>query len=65
MFVTSTSTVLGMIPIAMGLGGNGNIIQPLGVSVGAGLLVSFVFGLLLVPIFLYWSERFRKAINTQ
>ncbi|ROS05504.1 multidrug efflux pump subunit AcrB [Sinobacterium caligoides] len=64
MFVTSTSTVLGMVPIAMGLGSNGNIMQPLGISLGAGLLVSFLLGLLLVPILLYWAECYREESGT-
>ncbi len=57
MFVTSASTILGMIPIAMALGGNGNIMQPLGISVAAGLAVSLFGSLILSPILLYWVNR--------
>ncbi len=57
MFVTTVSTILGMMPIAMALGGNGNIMQPLGISVAAGLLVSLLGSLLLSPVLLYWAHR--------
>ncbi len=54
--VTSFTTILGMIPIAMGLGSNGAILQPLGISVSGGLGVSLLMSLLLTPVLLKWVE---------
>jgi HAE1 family hydrophobic/amphiphilic exporter-1 len=50
--ITTFTTVLSLLPIAYGLGPNGDIMQPLGISVAAGLLLSLLFSLLLTPILL-------------
>jgi HAE1 family hydrophobic/amphiphilic exporter-1 len=55
--VTSVTTILGMLPIAMGFGSNGAILQPLGVSVAGGLGLSLLLSLLLTPVLLQWSSR--------
>lgn len=55
--VTSFTTILGMIPIAMGLGSNGAILQPLGISVSGGLGVSLLLSLFLTPVLLNWFGR--------
>ena len=47
--MTSLATVLGMLPIALGLGSGGKILQPLGLSVAGGLWVSMIFTLYFVP----------------
>jgi len=47
--MTSLTTVLGMIPIAMGFGQGGRILQPLGIAVAGGLWISMLLTLLLVP----------------
>jgi HAE1 family hydrophobic/amphiphilic exporter-1 len=47
--MTSLTTVLGMLPIAFGLGAGGKILQPLGISVAGGLWVSMIFTLYFVP----------------
>ncbi len=48
--ITSLTTILGMLPIALGLGEGGKILQPLGISVSSGLWVSMGFTLFLVPL---------------
>jgi len=50
--ITMLTTVFGMLPIAIGLGEGSNIIQPLGIAVSGGLLVSTLFTLFMVPIIL-------------
>lgn len=50
--ITSSTTVLGMIPIAMALGDGTNVIQPLGIAVSGGLLVSTTFTLFMIPTLL-------------
>lgn len=50
--ITTLTTVLGMLPIAIGFGDASNIIQPLGISVAGGLIVSTFFTLFMVPCIL-------------
>ena len=47
--ITSLTTILGMLPIALGLGQGGRILKPLGVAVSGGLWISMVLTLFLVP----------------
>jgi HAE1 family hydrophobic/amphiphilic exporter-1 len=47
--ITMLTTVFGMLPIAIGIGEGSNIIQPLGIAVSGGLLVSTLFTLFIVP----------------
>ncbi|MFP4562616.1 MAG: efflux RND transporter permease subunit [Spirochaetia bacterium] len=50
--ITMMTTVLGMLPIALALGDGTNIIQPLGIAVSGGLVVSTLFTLFIVPTIL-------------
>jgi HAE1 family hydrophobic/amphiphilic exporter-1 len=52
--ITSLTTILGMLPIAMGSGEGGKILQPLGIAVSGGLWVSMVFTLFIVPFLEAW-----------
>ena len=47
--ITSLTTVLGMLPIACGLGEGGKVLQPLGIAVAGGLWVSMLLTLFAVP----------------
>ena len=47
--MTSLTTILGMTPIALGMGEGGKILQPLGIAVAGGLWVSMLLTLFLVP----------------
>jgi HAE1 family hydrophobic/amphiphilic exporter-1 len=47
--MTSLATVIGMMPIALGFGSGGKILQPLGISVSGGLWISMLFTLYFVP----------------
>ena len=48
--ITSLTTILGMLPIALGMGEGGKILQPLGLSVAGGLWFSMLFTLFIVPM---------------
>ncbi|MGM0578057.1 MAG: efflux RND transporter permease subunit [Myxococcota bacterium] len=48
--MTTFSTVLGLLPIALGYGAGGDARAPLGVSVGAGLLATTFLTLLVIPV---------------
>ena len=54
--ITSLTTCLGMFPIALGLGDGGKILQPLGITVTFGLLLSTFLSLFIVPIALYRQD---------
>jgi multidrug efflux pump subunit AcrB len=47
--ITSLTTLLGMLPIALGHGEGGRILQPLGIAVSGGLWVSMGLTLFVVP----------------
>lgn len=47
--ITSLTTILGMLPIALGMGDGGKVLQPLGITVSGGLWVSTLLTLFLVP----------------
>lgn len=52
--MTSLTTILGMLPIALGTGEGGKILQPLGISVSGGLWLSMLLTLFLVPMIYLW-----------
>jgi len=47
--MTTLTTVVGMLPLALGLGEGAEMLQPLAVTIVAGLLFSMFVSLLLVP----------------
>ncbi len=47
--MTSLTTILGMLPIALGHGDGGTVLQPLGISVCGGLWMSLIFTLYIIP----------------
>ena len=47
--MTTLTTVFGMLPLAMALGDGGSILQPLGIAVSAGLGISTLLTLFVVP----------------
>lgn len=51
--MTSLTTGLGMLPVALGMGDGGKILQPLGIAVCGGLWVSTLLTLFLVPALQY------------
>jgi HAE1 family hydrophobic/amphiphilic exporter-1 len=55
--ITMLTTILGMLPLAIGLGEGSNIVQPLGIAVSGGLFVSTLFTLFVVPSILRFMRR--------
>lgn len=47
--ITSLTTILGMTPLALGLGEGGKILQPLGIAVAGGMWFSLALTLYIVP----------------
>lgn len=63
--ITSLTTVLGMLPIALGLGEGGRILQPLGIAVSGGLWISMGLTLFLVPALqVSYLERKKRKSRT-
>ena len=56
--MTTLTTILGVMPIALGLGAGAESRKPLGVAVVGGLLFSMVFTLVIVPVVYTLMARF-------
>ena len=63
--MTSLTTILGMVPMAMGIGEGSEIWQPMGIAVVGGLLVSTFITLFIVPALYSMLEGYkeRKAMR--
>ncbi len=59
--ITSLTTILGMLPMALGTGEGGKILQPLGIAVSGGLWFSMSFTLFIVPLL---ESKFLKSKPT-
>ncbi|MFT6632297.1 MAG: HAE1 family hydrophobic/amphiphilic exporter-1 [Bacteriovoracaceae bacterium] len=55
--ITSLTTILGMFPVALGLGDGGKILQPLGIAVTCGLMLATSITIFIVPTLLYKREK--------
>jgi multidrug efflux pump len=60
--MTAVSTMLGMLPIALGFGAGGESRMPLGISVAAGLFTSTFLTLLIVPVLYTLVDRVQAAL---
>ncbi len=60
--MTAAATMLGMLPIALGLGAGGESRSPLGVCVAVGVLSSTVLTLVMVPVFYTLIEEARARV---
>jgi multidrug efflux pump subunit AcrB len=49
--MTTSSTILGMLPIALGLGAGAELRQPMAVGIIGGLITSSLLSLIVVPVF--------------
>ena len=65
--MTTATTVLGLLPMALGLGDGAEIRTPMAVAVICGLLTSTVLTLLVIPTIYYLigqvGERYFKAVE--
>lgn len=61
-FMTSATSVLGMLPLAMGQGSGAELYQGLGVAVVGGLTISTLFTLILIPLVLAFVVDVRDGI---
>ncbi len=55
--ITTLTTIIGMLPIALGFGSGASILQPLGIAVSGGLVFSALLTLFVVPAILsFWRN---------
>jgi HAE1 family hydrophobic/amphiphilic exporter-1 len=59
--MTKATTVLGLVPIALGRGEGGELMQPLAITVIGGLTVSTLLTLVVVPVLYTFVHRDKKA----
>jgi HAE1 family hydrophobic/amphiphilic exporter-1 len=59
-YMTSLTTIVGMLPLAIGLGEGSNVVKPLGIAVSGGLVVSTVLTLFVVPAILSLTRLNRR-----
>ncbi|MEM9593654.1 MAG: efflux RND transporter permease subunit [Acidobacteriota bacterium] len=60
--MTTATTVLGLLPMALGLGDGAEIRRPMAVAVISGLVVSTVLTLLIIPVVYSLVDRLQSAI---
>ncbi|MGL5033577.1 MAG: efflux RND transporter permease subunit, partial [Microcystaceae cyanobacterium] len=64
--MTTASTILGMLPLALGLGAGAELRQPMAVAIIGGLTTSSVLSLIVVPVLYSWvSDRFPKKFKVE
>ena len=61
--MTTTTTVLGLLPLALGLGEGAELRMPMGITVVGGLLFSTLLTLVLVPVVYDIFEGIRRKAN--
>ena len=60
--MTTTTTVLGLLPLALGLGEGAELRMPMGITVIGGLLFSTLLTLILVPVVYDFFEKVKESL---
>jgi HAE1 family hydrophobic/amphiphilic exporter-1 len=63
--MTSISTILGLIPLTIGLGESAALRSPLAIALISGLLASTAMSLIVIPCVYYLFDRIRKTPESQ
>ena len=60
--MTTTTTILGLLPLALGLGEGAELRMPMGITVIGGLLFSTLLTLVLVPVVYDIVEKMKESV---
>ena len=60
--MTTVAMIVGMLPIALGLGADASFRQPMAIAVIGGLVSSTVLSLLVVPVVFTWLDRLHRSL---
>ena len=63
--MTTLSTILGMMPLALGLGAGAELRQSMAVAVVGGLITSSILTLVVVPLAYYMIDRFQVGMRNK
>lgn len=61
MLLTTLTTVLGLVPMAIGFGEGNKMMQPMAIFVAGGLVVGTLLTMVLVPVFYFITDKERKT----
>lgn len=61
--MTTVATILGMVPIALGLGAGAELRAPMAITIMGGLVTSTVLSLIVIPVVYAALDDLRNAIN--
>ncbi|MFU2510111.1 efflux RND transporter permease subunit [Pseudoalteromonas sp. ASV78] len=65
LLVTNLTTIIGMLPIAIGFGPAKDIVKPLGITVCYGLIISTLLILITIPAFLRFLQPATSTVSSQ
>lgn len=60
--MTALATVLGMLPLALGIGAGVQLLRPLAIAVIGGVTVSMLLSLLVTPVLYYLLRRWQRIV---
>ena len=63
--MTTLSTILGMLPLALGIGAGAELRQSMAVAVVGGLITSSLLTLVVVPLAYYMIDRFQVGLRNK
>ncbi|MHC1758851.1 MAG: efflux RND transporter permease subunit [Negativicutes bacterium] len=63
--MTTLSTILGMLPLALGIGAGAELRQSMAVAVVGGLITSSILTLVVVPLAYYMIDRFQVGLRNK
>lgn len=63
--LTTLTTILGLVPMAIGIGEGTKMLQPLAVFVSGGLIFGTVLTMIIVPVLYFMTDKHRKDDKTK
>ncbi|MFQ6538423.1 MULTISPECIES: efflux RND transporter permease subunit [Aphanothece] len=63
--MTSAATVLGMLPVALGLGAGSELRAPMAIAIIGGLITSTLLSLIVIPVMVSLLDRFKRRVSAE